>query len=322
MRKKSSLYDFLKDSFNQNLSEYFKTLEGTVNENLLEAMKYSIFNTGKRLRPVLCMLGARFAGGNENDAMTFAMAVEMIHTYSLVHDDLPGIDNDTIRRGKMTTHVMHGEGIAVLAGDALLNLAYEMMTEETLKENNPKKLRAMNLIMKCAGCKGMLNGQAKDIDHEISKSYLLEHILAMYREKTSDLIRASLVSGAMIKGAPKEQLEALSLFADYFGVYFQIQDDLFDLERPIEPEAQQDKETQDEQVGSIANLFGMEAKSEATEAAPASQPRTTLVKFLGVEETKNVSEQYEKFIYEALEPYSERAKELLELFESMKNRSE
>ena len=282
----SDLYNNLKDKFNERLTDFFRPLEKVINENLFDAMKYSIFNTGKRLRPVLCMLGARFAGGVEDDIMTFALALEMIHTYSLIHDDLPSIDNDSLRRGKLTTHVMHGEGIAVLAGDALLNLAYEIMTEETLKTGNFRRLRAMNLIMKCAGCKGMLNGQAKDIDYERSGSFLFEHILNMYRNKTSDLIRAALVSGAMIKGAHKDELKSLSLFADSFGVYFQIQDDLLD-------EAQ---------------------------ASPVNKKKANFVKAVGAEESQRALIQYEKFIREALEPFGARAAEILELFENMKNR--
>jgi geranylgeranyl diphosphate synthase type II len=191
-------------------------------------MKYSVVNSGKRIRPVLCMLGARFAGKNEEKVMTFAIAAELIHSYSLVHDDLPAVDNDAMRRGKLSTHVMHGEAMGIFAGDALLNLAYEIMIESAVKTTDFKRLHAMEIITKAVGAGGLLNGQAKDVDYDNCESYLWEHIIAMYRNKTADLIRASLVAGALIGGAEREELEALSSYGDSLGIYFQLQDDLMD----------------------------------------------------------------------------------------------
>ncbi|MDR2046973.1 MAG: polyprenyl synthetase family protein [Clostridiales bacterium] len=228
MENFEGLYADLKAKFNSALIEFLQPLEKTVNENLYGAIKYSIVNSGKRIRPLLCMLGARFAGGDEDGVMPFALALEMIHTYSLVHDDLPAVDNDSMRRGKLTTHVMHGEAMAVFAGDALLNLACEIMTENVVKTADFKRLRAMNLIMRASGARGLLNGQAKDVDYENCADYFLEHIISMYRNKTADLIRASLVSGALICGAERGELENLSSFADSLGIFFQLQDDLMD----------------------------------------------------------------------------------------------
>jgi geranylgeranyl diphosphate synthase type II len=228
MKDFNALYAELKAKFNAALIDFLRPYEKTVNENLYDAMKYSVVNSGKRIRPILCMLGARFAGADEEKVMTFAIAAELIHTYSLVHDDLPAVDNDSMRRGKLTTHVMHGEAMGVFAGDALLNLAYEIMTENVIKTTDFKRLRAMGLIMKAAGANGLLNGQAKDVDYDNCGDYFLEHIIAMYRNKTADLIRASLVAGALIGGAENRELEALSSFGDSLGIYFQLQDDLMD----------------------------------------------------------------------------------------------
>ncbi|MDR1906176.1 MAG: polyprenyl synthetase family protein [Clostridiales bacterium] len=232
MENFEKIYAELKEKFNIALVEFLKSMEKGVSENLYEAMRYSAINTGKRIRPILCMLGARFAGKNEDEVLQFAIALELIHTYSLVHDDLPALDNDSLRRGRLTTHIMHGEAMGVLAGDALLNLAYEVMTDNIIKTADFVRLKALALIMKAAGAKGMLSGQAKDVDYDNSASYFLEHIINMYRNKTADLIRASLVSGALICGAPKAELEALSSYADSLGIYFQLQDDL--LEEPQE----------------------------------------------------------------------------------------
>ncbi|MDR3264001.1 MAG: polyprenyl synthetase family protein [Clostridiales bacterium] len=333
-------YAGLKEKFNLTLIDFFRPLEKDINENLYDAMKYSVINSGKRLRPILCMLGARFAGKDADDVMTFAIALEMIHTYSLVHDDLPAVDNDSLRRGKMTTHIMHGEAMAVFAGDALLNLAYEIMTESVLKTADFNRLRALELIMKASGAKGLLNGQAKDVDYDNSGSYFLEHIVNMYRSKTADLIRVSLVSGALIAGAKKDDLEALSSYADSLGIYFQIQDDLMDekddgaddiLEMTVDELAEADGDIsfssmlagaasdKADGIGSILDIAGG-ADDSANFFGNAKKEKMTFLKAVGREETEKALEEYEQYVRDALEPYGEKAAELISLFEYVKNR--
>ncbi|MDR2090825.1 MAG: polyprenyl synthetase family protein [Clostridiales bacterium] len=287
MKDFDKLYNELKDRFNAALIDFLRPYEKKVSENLYTAMRYSVVNSGKRIRPILCMLGARFAGGGEENVMTFAIAAELIHTYSLVHDDLPAVDNDSMRRGRLTTHVMHGEAMGVFAGDALLNLAYEIMTENVFKTTEFKRLRAMLLIMKAAGAEGLLNGQAKDVDYDNCADYLLEHIVAMYRNKTADLIRASLVSGALICGAKGEELEALSSFADSLGIYFQLQDDLmdeggdgaeffgsyFDGTDGTEPRAQGGKTSAAGDIGSIFDIMNAAPKNDEPRAANGQKER-------------------------------------------------
>ncbi|MDR1939975.1 MAG: polyprenyl synthetase family protein [Clostridiales bacterium] len=347
----NDVYAGLKEKFNLTLIEFLKPYERTVNENLYDAIKYSLINSGKRIRPVLCMLGARFAKKSEDEVMPFALALEMIHTYSLVHDDLPAIDNDSMRRGKMTTHIMHGEAMAIFAGDALLNLAYELMTQEVSDTADFTRLKAMQMIMKAAGPNGMLNGQAKDVDYDRCGSYFLEHIVGMYRNKTADLIRASLVSGALICGAKKAELEALSAFADSLGIYFQLQDDLLDEEEdgekadlgPTIGDYLDGGEYENEFFshtasratgGSVGSIFdiagGADGGGEAAKDAPketaadflvaVNKEKATFIKAAGREETQRTMEEYEDYILDALEPLGPDADELIGLFEFIKKR--
>jgi hypothetical protein len=273
-------------------------------------------------------------GTREEEVLTFAAALEMIHAYSLVHDDLPGLDNDSLRRGRMTTHIMHGEGMAILAGDALLNLAYELMTAEIIKTGDFKRLRAAELIRKCAGARGMLNGQAKDID-ENAQSYFLEHIVNLYRNKTADLFRASLVSGAMIAGADRSELEALSSFSDLLGIYFQIQDDLLDEPKtPDEESIDTDFSESFDADGDYSDIsFSALTRNADTRGASGSvfdiagepsaaapKQKVTFVSMVGEEEARKPLVEYELYIREAVAPYGDRAKELIGVFEFIKGR--
>lgn len=196
---------------------------------IFEAMRYSIFAGGKRLRPILTLKTCEMIYGNYEEAMKIALGIEMIHTYSLIHDDLPAMDNDDFRRGKPTNHKVFGEDIAILAGDGLLNLAYETMLDGITsdKANYRRHILAIKEISRSAGVFGMIGGQTVDIQlkDDIIEKGKLEFI---HKNKTSALIEASIVSGAIIAGANQEQIEYLKNYGQAIGLCFQIRDDILD----------------------------------------------------------------------------------------------
>lgn len=204
------------------------------NKNLLqkkvfEAMRYSIFAGGKRLRPILTLKSCELISGSYEESLKIAISIEMIHTYSLIHDDLPAMDNDDFRRGKPTNHKVFGENIAILAGDGLLNLAYETMID-SIPLNTPNYERyilAIKEISRSAGVYGMIGGQTVDIQ---SKDDVLdeERLQFIHKNKTSALIEAAIVAGALIAGANSEQLKHLRDYGQAIGLCFQIRDDVLD----------------------------------------------------------------------------------------------
>lgn len=197
-----------------------------LNDLLQEAMEYSLMAGGKRLRPILLMAAADAAGGHGQDYITEACAIEMIHTYSLIHDDLPAMDNDDYRRGKPTNHKIFGDGMALLAGDALLTKAFEVILRQS--DTSPKiTLDIMKEVSQAAGSEGMVGGQAIDLQAE-GKKINLETLRKMHTGKTGALFRASVRVGAILAGANQTILAALTSYADNFGLAFQITDDILD----------------------------------------------------------------------------------------------
>lgn len=196
----------------------------SADEKLREAMRYSLLAPGKRLRGSLCLAGCEMAGGKAEDALPFAMALEMIHAYSLIHDDLPAMDNDTLRRGLPTNHVVYGEAMAILAGDGLLTEAFRVMGES----ENPNALKALAEVAACAGAEGMAGGQAMDVSLE-GTSPDKETVRRIHEGKTAALIRAAVLSGMICAGADAEQLKAGAEYAYNLGIAFQIVDDLLDI---------------------------------------------------------------------------------------------
>ncbi|MFA5524029.1 MAG: polyprenyl synthetase family protein [Tissierellales bacterium] len=198
-------------------------------KKIFEAMRYSICNGGKRLRPILTLKTCEMISGSYEEALKIALGIEMIHTYSLIHDDLPAMDNDDFRRGKHTNHIVFGEDIAILAGDGLLNYAYETMLDgiPLSKDNYGRHILAIKEVSRSAGIFGMIGGQTVDIqlDDNIVEKEKLEFI---HRNKTSALIEASIVSGAIIAGANQEQIEYLRAYGQAIGLCFQIRDDILD----------------------------------------------------------------------------------------------
>jgi len=211
------------EKINAALEEYLPVNTPAI---LWEAMRYSIFAGGKRLRPQLILAACSGLGADEASAMPFACAVEMIHTYSLIHDDLPEMDNDDLRRGKPTCHIQFGHGMAVLAGDALLNLAYEVMGGDCLAHMD--HIRAMTAIARAAGVYGMIAGQAVDMLSE-NKSIDESTLLYIHDHKTAAIIRACLEAGGILGGADIRLQADLSKIGGYLGRAFQIRDDLLDV---------------------------------------------------------------------------------------------
>lgn len=199
-------------------------------QELSSAMEYSLFTGGKRLRPLMTIKAYEMYDDYIHKALPYAMAIEMIHTYSLIHDDLPAMDNDDFRRGKMTNHKVFGEAMAILAGDSLLNLAFETMLSAARESCDISSIKAMQEIAKASGCKGMIGGQAIDLRSDIG-SMDEESLLYMYKGKTAALIQASILSGAIIGGASMEHIEKLRDFGLRLGLAYQIQDDLLDDEK-------------------------------------------------------------------------------------------
>ena len=232
------------NNFKSQLEEKVKFIEKIIygycpkNEGLqkiiMEAMEYSVKAGGKRLRPMLVLESLKLFGGDEKEAYPFMAAIEMIHTYSLVHDDLPAMDNDEYRRGMKTTHAQYGEDIAILAGDALLNYAYEIMIDATMKSSNVENaLRAMHIISTKAGIYGMVGGQTVDVINE-GKEKSIDTINFIHKLKTAALIEASLMAGAALAGATKEQIEMIEQIGRKVGIAFQIQDDILDVTSSME----------------------------------------------------------------------------------------
>ena len=198
-----------------------------LDKTLCESMKYSLMAGGKRLRPVLLMAAADAVGAKGTDYLTTGCAMEMIHTYSLIHDDLPAMDDDDYRRGKLTNHKVYGADMATLAGDALLTLAFEVMLRQQ-GVSAEKLVQVVREISTAAGPDGMVGGQALDMESE-DKQISMETMKNIHLGKTGALFRAAIRSGAILGGASEEALQALTVYADNFGLAFQITDDILDV---------------------------------------------------------------------------------------------
>jgi geranylgeranyl diphosphate synthase, type II len=199
----------------------------SVPRRLHSAIRYSVFAGGKRLRPALCLLACESTTGRSAQAMPAAVALEMIHTFSLIHDDLPGMDDDDWRRGRPSNHKVFGEGMAILAGDALLALAFETLARAPLgRARDPRPL--LRTVTRATGTGGMIGGQAMDLLSE-GKRLPLSRVLAMHRRKTGMLIRGSLLLGAQIGGASPAAMRRFAAYGDRVGLAFQIVDDLLNI---------------------------------------------------------------------------------------------
>lgn len=265
------------------LNKYLPKEEGYAS-TVMEAMNYSVLAGGKRLRPMLMEETYRMFGGKEAVIEPFMAAQEMIHTYSLVHDDLPCMDNDEYRRGRKTTHAVYGEGMAVLAGDALLNYAFETACRAfSMTEDVSKAAKAMTILAKKAGIYGMIGGQTADIQAEDADAASITKELLMYihENKTAALIQSSMMIGAVLAGADIKQINDIEKIGYNIGIAFQIQDDILDvtgtfeeLGKPIGSDEENNKVT-------CVTLMGLEKAKE--EVGRLSNEAVALLKEMGYE---------------------------------------
>lgn len=232
--------------------------------DLQEAMEYSLLAGGKRIRPVLTLETCRLCGGDVEAALPFACAVEMVHTYSLIHDDLPAMDNDEYRRGRKTTHVVYGEDLAILAGDALLNYAYETVAGSILEHpGNEAYVKAFSVFAKKAGIFGMVGGQCVDVMNENRKEPLtMEEILFIHENKTAALIQCALMCGALLAGADEKQAAMMEQAGSAIGLAFQIQDDILDVTSTFEELGKPIGSDEKNQKATYLSLTGMERSRE------------------------------------------------------------
>lgn len=261
--------------------------------NVDDAMKYSLLAGGKRLRPILLMATADALGANGYDFLTAACGLEMIHTYSLIHDDLPCMDNDDYRRGRLTNHKVFGEALALLAGDGLLTLAFEVMAEQ----RNVKPSTLVEFIHEtamCAGNFGMVGGQALDLEAE-GRAISAKELKTLHEGKTGAMFIAAVRGGAHLAGATEEQLLALTRFAELVGLAFQIEDDILDV-----------TSTQEE----LGKPIGSDAKNE----------KSTYVSLFGLEEARKMADETMEEALRCLDMFGEKADALRELAKLMCHR--
>lgn len=222
----------MRTTINFRLDEYFSNYPN-VEKELLEAIRYSVMSGGKRLRPCLLIMFYELCGGKSEKIYDVACAVEMVHTYSLIHDDLPCMDNDEFRRGRKSTHIVYGEPLALLAGDALLSESFKILSEEKLSEEFGEKelIKGIRVLSEMAGTSGMISGQAEDID--IAKNIYIkeEKLLNIYEKKTAALFSAAAKIGAICAEAENKSVNLSAKFGQLFGMAFQIFDDIIDLKK-------------------------------------------------------------------------------------------
>ncbi len=290
---RENLADYLEERrrmVDETLSEAIPTPpNGDDPARVAEAMRYSLLAGGKRLRPILALAGAEAVGGDARAVLPFAAAVELVHTYSLIHDDLPAMDDDDLRRGRPTSHKVFGEATAILAGDALLTEAFSLMTSPEATRPFPPEdvLWAVRGLAEAAGRRGMILGQAMDISSEGERPPL-ERLEELHRRKTGDLLLFPILLGARLGGADREETEALERYGRAVGLAFQIADDLLDIE------------------GDAAVLGKNPGSDEAARKA-------TYPALLGVEESRRRARDLVEEAEKALERFGENAWPLREL---------
>jgi geranylgeranyl diphosphate synthase type II len=279
--------DFLK-MINDAIETYFPQSDDVVSE----AMKYSVRNGGKRIRPMLTLEFCALCGFDPHKALPFACAVEMIHTYSLIHDDLPCMDDDDFRRGKPSCHIAYGEANALLAGDALLTLAFETVAKADLPAENV--VRAVKELSYSAGILGMVGGQVLDLQNE-NKSLTLPELEQIHKLKTGELIRVACVLGCIAAGADEEKIKAAEKYSKGIGLAFQIVDDILDVTS--------DAETLGKPIGS-----------------DAENQKTTYVSLLGIDKSEEVAAELTQSAKEALSVFDEDYSQLENLADKLQSR--
>ncbi len=263
-------------------------------EKLREAMRYSLLAGGKRLRPILCLAACEFAGGETQHALPTAVALEMIHTMSLIHDDLPAMDNDDLRRGRPTNHKVYGDAVAILAGDALLTRAFEMVSLRSSGVPSERLLRVVGELSLLAGAPGLVGGQVVDLECE-GKQVDLETLEFIHLHKTGALLKACVTCGGLIAGASEEMLDALRTYSKGIGLAFQIIDDILD-------------------VTASSDVLGKTAGKDVI------ADKTTYPKLLGLDESRKRAVELVTEAKEALSPWSTHSQPLLSLADYITSR--
>lgn len=283
------------------IAAYLPKEEGFAKE-LAKAMNYSMTAGGKRLRPLLLQESFRLFGGTGEAVKPFMAAMEMIHTHSLIHDDLPAIDNDDYRRGRKTTHVVFGEAVGVLAGDALLNYAYETAWKAfPLEEHTDRIVRAFGILCQKTGISGMLGGQSVDVMNEKAGHFAIDREMLdyIYENKTSALLEAAMMAGAALAGANDDDLDALCRIASKVGIAFQIRDDILDVTSTMEELGKPVFSDEKNEKTTYVTMFG-------TDGAEQEVKRLTKE---AVDELKNLSCPGDKiFLEELFESLTSRKK--------------
>ena len=290
-------YRIYREMIEAHLARMLSPKQMNAPDLLVRSVNYSVEAGGKRIRPVLCLACARMLGTPEEDVLPVACAIEMIHTYSLIHDDLPGMDNDDLRRGKPTSHKVFGEGHAILAGDALLNYAFECLLDLALNqgERMGQYLQAAREIAHAAGVRGMIAGQSMDLqsEHRQSDEQTLRYI---YEHKTADLLTAPLTAAAYISGCAQEEVDAFRRIGQELGIAFQIDDDLLDIECTAEV---------------LGKMPGSDEKNG----------KMTWPALVGVKQAHAVSMEMWDHVQTQLQTYGEKAGFLLGLVTRLRNRN-
>lgn len=258
----------------------------TYPEKIYEAMRYSLLAGGKRLRPILCLATCEMTGGRIAMAMPTACALEMIHTMSLIHDDLPAMDNDDYRRGKLTNHKIYGENIAVLAGDGLLAYAFEFVSANTRDVPAERVLQVITRLGRAVGAAGLVGGQVVDLESEGQLNVSIETLNFIHNHKTAALLEACVVCGGILAGASEPDLQRLSRYAQNIGLAFQIVDDILDITA-----------TQEE----LGKTAGKDMKAQ----------KVTYPSLWGLEESQRQAQLLIKAASAELAPFGERARPLL-----------
>jgi geranylgeranyl diphosphate synthase type II len=239
-------------------------------ETLYEAMRYSMLAGGKRLRPILCLAACELSNGDLATAMPTACALEMIHTMSLIHDDLPAMDNDDYRRGRLTNHKVYGEDVAILAGDALLTYAFEYVATQTQGADPERVLRVIANLGKAVGGEGLVGGQIVDLASEGDPNVTLETLTYIHNHKTAALLEVSVTSGAILAGASDPEVEQLQTYAQHIGLAFQIVDDILDVTATSETLGKSAGKDVAAQKATYPSLWGLEESRRQADQLIAS----------------------------------------------------
>lgn len=265
------------------IKKYLPKEEGFQKE-IMEAMNYSMMAGGKRVRPLLMLETYKMFGGTDATLIEpFMVAIEMIHTYSLVHDDLPAMDNDEYRRGRKTTHVVYGEDMGILAGDALLNFAFETALKANVKENKLSAfIEALKVLATKPGIYGMIGGQVIDVK-SVNQTLTKEKLEVIHKLKTSALIECAMMIGAILAGATSEEIKQVELAGNKIGLAFQIQDDILDVTSSLEVLGKPVYSDEKNQKTTYVTLVGIEKAKEEVETY--SKEAITCIKQSGYENT-------------------------------------